>query len=78
MGEQVSYENVLKSNQIAEFRAFVSKYLVQDSARLTIEMFAREVTAEEQTVVMEAALAVNQRAYEVVTLAQINAMKSAK
>lgn len=76
MGEQASYESVLKANQISDFRDFVDKYLVRDSARLTIEMFAGEVTVEEQAIVMDAALAVNQRAYEINTLAQIAAMKN--
>jgi len=76
MGDQISYQNVLKFNKIAEFRTFVSKYLLQDSSRLTIQMFAEEVRTEEQNFIMEANLALNRRAYDVVTLDQIRAMKS--
>ena len=76
MGDQTSYQNVLKFNQISEFRAFVSKYLVQESSRLTIQMFAEEVRSEEQLFVLEANMTLNHREYEVVSLESIRAMKS--
>lgn len=76
MGDQTSYQNVLKFNQISEFRTFVSKYLVQDSSRLTIEMFAEEVRSEEQLFVLDSSMALNHREYEVVSLEHIRAMKS--
>lgn len=76
MGDQTSYANILRYNQIGEFRNFVSKFLVQESARLTIEMFANEVRSEETGFVLSSSVALNRREYEVVTLEQIRAMKS--
>ena len=76
MGEQISYEDLLASNQISEFREFVNKYLVQQSSRLTIELFAEEVHSEEAEFVLNPNLTLNHRGYEVVTLEQIKMMKS--
>ena len=76
MGDQTSYENILKNNQISEFRSFVSRYLTQECGRFTIQMFPEGIRVDELNFVMDANLAINRKAYEVVTLAQIKEMKN--
>jgi len=75
-GDQTSYANILKFNKISEFREFTSRYLLQDSSRLTIELFANEVRAEEANFILDSNLSLNHREYEIVTLEQIRMIKS--
>lgn len=74
MDEQLLEEGDQTYNEIGEscttksLYLFAKDFLVNKPRRLTIELFAKEVTLEEQAFRMDASQSLDKRAYEVVTM----------
>ena len=69
------YSELIKKVTQKSLHSFVKKFLVNESRRITIELYAKDLKEEEKNFRLIPSFNLNQRAYKVTTLEEIMAEK---
>ena len=75
-GDFTSYNNIWVFYEVQEFKNFVKRHMVDESARLTVQVFAKELTEEDKAHRLESSLCFNAVEYSLVTLNDVKEWKT--
>jgi secreted Zn-dependent insulinase-like peptidase len=74
---ELEYQDVVKAVDQLSLRNFAEEFLVRQSKRLTIELFANQITTGEEQYRLQKNFSLNQREYSIVTLEELRKRKNA-